>query len=133
MLPDQSDIGPALPTTLRLARMLCAIKDVNLAGNSLRRDEVRILGHITRPVDLALVVDFLDNVDTRLWRDGMATELAALVIVVRPVEFICGGAIITLREVYFGNLEVVLGLAGRVRAEQEAMDCVGLVRWPVSN
>lgn len=129
-LPDQGNVRPALTATFRLARVLGAVKHVDLSGDRFRRNEVGVLGHITRPVDLALVIDFLNDVDARLWRDGVATELATLVVVVRAFELIGGGAVIALWEMYFSDLEVILCLAGRVRAEQKAVDGVGLIRGP---
>ena len=63
------------------------------------------------------MVDFLYDMNARLWRDGVATELAPLVVVISAVEFVRRGTVVAFREVYFRDLEVVLGLAGRVCAE----------------
>lgn len=66
--------------------MFCAIEHVHFPGHRLCRDQVRVLGHITRPVDLALVVDFLNDLNTRLRGYGVSTQFAAFVIIVCTVE-----------------------------------------------
>lgn len=98
--------------------MFRTVEHINLSGNGLRGNEVRVLRHVARPVHFAFVVDFLNDLDTRLWRDGMATKLTAFVIVVCTIELVRGGAIVAFRKVYLGDLEVVLRLSGRVCAEQ---------------
>lgn len=118
-----------MSTALRLAGMLRAVEHVNLARYRLRRDQVGVLGHIPCAVDLPLVVDLLDNVDARLWRDGVSSKLTALVVIVRAVELVCGGTVIAFWKVYFGYLEVVLSLSRRVCAEEETVNGVGFIRW----
>lgn len=108
--------------------MLCPVKDINISVYALRRDEVGILGHIPCPVNLSFVVDLLNDVDARLWRDGMAPQLAAVVVVVGAIEFVCRWTIITFGKVDFRDLEVVLSLTRGVRAEEEAVDRVRLIR-----
>ena len=97
----------------------------------LRREQVGVLWHVPRAVDLALVVYALRDVDTRLLRRGrerVAPELAALVIVIRAVEHVARRAR-AFGEVHFGDLEVIRGLARGMRPEEEAVDRVGLVCW----
>jgi len=72
-LPDQSDIGFAHTAPLRFARMLRAIKDEHLTRDGLRCDQIRVLRHVARAVDLSIVVNFLSDLDARLWRDGVTT------------------------------------------------------------
>lgn len=107
--------------------MLRTIEYIDLAGDSLRRDEVGVLRHIPRTVHLTLMVDFLDDLDARLGRNGMSSELATLVIVVGTVELVRVGALVAFGELHLRDLEVVLRLAGGVRAEEQAVDRVRLV------
>lgn len=86
VLSHQSDVRLALSTSLRLTRMLRAIKHIYFSGNSLRRDQVGVLGHITRSVDFALMVDFLDDLDAWLGWYGVATEFSSFVVIVRAIE-----------------------------------------------
>lgn len=53
--------------------MLRAIKDEHLARDSLRCNQIRVLRHVACTVDLAIVVNLLSDLDTRLWRDSMST------------------------------------------------------------
>ncbi len=62
--------------------MLRAIKYVHFSGNSLSCDEVGVLWHITRSVDFALMVDFLDNLDAWLGWYGVATEFSSFVVII---------------------------------------------------
>ena len=82
MLTHQRDIRLTLSTSLWLTRMLRTIEHVHLSRHSLCRNQVRILGHITRSVDLALVVDFLDDLNAWLGWYGVTTEFSAFIIVV---------------------------------------------------
>lgn len=65
MLSSQPDIRFAYTTALRLARVLRAVKDQYLSGDSFGGDEIRVLGHISRTVNLSFVVDFLDDLYPR--------------------------------------------------------------------
>jgi hypothetical protein len=47
------------------ALVLRAIKDVNLARNRLCSNEIRVLRHVTRPVNLARMIDPLDDFKPR--------------------------------------------------------------------
>lgn len=67
--------------------MLCVIKNKNVAGRSLCRDDMRILGHVARSVHFSLVID--SNLDFDFSGNGAeAAELAFLRIIVRCVH--CG-------------------------------------------
>ena len=69
--------------------MLCAVKHEDLSGDGLGGDEVGFLGHVPRPVDFAGMIDplcDLDDLHTGLRRDGVATEFAPFVVIVRAVE-----------------------------------------------
>ena len=96
--------------------MLGTVKHVDLSRNRFGSNKVRVLRHIARPVDFALVVDFLNNLNAGLWRDGVATEFATLIIVVRSIKFVCRWAVVAFRKMDFSDLDVVLGLARRVGA-----------------
>lgn len=60
----------------RFARMFCAIKDEDFAHDRLGRDEIWILGHVTRSVDFARVVDGLNDLHSRFGR-RMSTNLCS--------------------------------------------------------
>lgn len=112
--------------------MLCPVEDEHFTGDRLGGNKVGVLGHITRPVHFTLMIDFLDDLDAGLGRDCVTAEFAALVVVVRAVEPICGPAVVALRKVYGSDLEVVLCLPGRVRPEKQPVDSIGLVCRPGS-
>lgn len=59
----------------------------------------------------------MDDLDTRLGRDGVATEFATFIVVISAVEFV-GGRAVAFRYLDGRDLEVVLSLAGGVRAEK---------------
>lgn len=140
-LAHEPDVRLAQATLLGLTRVLRAVPHEHLARDSLGRDEVRVLGHVARAVDLAGVVDLLDHLDARAGRDCVAPELAALVIVGCAVELRrCGGGgggggarggargggrSVGAWEMHCGDLEVVLGLPGGVCPEEEAVGGVG--------
>ena len=127
-LPGEPDVRFAHATALWLARMLCAIEDEYFPRDGLGRDQVWVLRHVARTVDLALMVDALNYLDARRGGQRVAAELAPLIVVVAPVEAVRRGAVVALWKVDGGNLEVVLGLPRRVRAKKDAVDSVGLVR-----
>ena len=85
------------------------------------------MGHVPRAVDLALVVDALYDLYAGLRWERVASQLAALIVVVAPIKTVGGGAVIAFWEVYGGNLEVVLGLSGRVGPKEDAMYGIRLV------
>jgi hypothetical protein len=71
VLPNEPNVGFAHAGLVRLAGMFRAIKDEHLAADGLGRDHVGFLGHVAGAVDLALVVDPLDDGDARCGRDGV--------------------------------------------------------------
>lgn len=107
--------------------MFRAVENEHLASDSLGRDQVGVLGHIPRPVHFPCMVDLLYDLNAGLGRDGVAAQLAPLVVVVCAVELIRGGAAIALWDLNSSNLEVVLRLAGGVCSEEEAMGSVWFV------
>lgn len=60
--------------------MFCAVEDEDGAHDCLRGDQVGLLRHVPRAVDLARVRDRLHNFDFGVAR-AVGAELAALVIV----------------------------------------------------
>jgi len=68
--------------------MFRAIKDENLTRNRLRCNQIWILRHVARTVDLAIVVNLLNDLDTRLRRDGMSAQFAKLIIVVVAIQWL---------------------------------------------
>ena len=72
------------------------------------------------------MVDFLYDLDARLWWYSVSAEFAAFIVVVAAIEFVCQGTV-ALWYMNGSNLEVVLCLARGVRAEKQSVDGVGLV------
>ena len=105
-LPNQRHVG--FEFLLGLTRELCAIKHIDLARHGLCREQVRILWHVPRTVDFALVGDALSDRYTRLRRKCMSTELATLVVIICAIEVrsvargVCRGR--PLRQTDFCNL-----------------------------
>lgn len=62
-LSDESNVRLAGTTDGRLGLVLRAVEDEYRSVNRLGRDEVGVLRHIPRAVDLALVVDRLLHAD----------------------------------------------------------------------
>ncbi len=107
--------------------MLRPVEHEHVARDGLGRDQVRILRHVARAVDLARVVDPLHDADARLRRgERVPAELAALLVVRATIEDIRARSVAG-RDLHRRDLEVVGRLAGRVRAEKQAVDRVGLV------
>ena len=107
--------------------MLRAIKDEHLARHRLGRDQVRVLRHVARAVDLPGMVYPLHDIDARLCRrQRVPAELAALLVVRPAVEHVRTrpGA---RWDLHGRDLEVVSRLSGRVGAQQQAVGRVGLV------
>lgn len=108
--------------------MFRAIEDQHIPTDRLGSNQVRILGHVARPVDLAVMVDLLDDLDARCGGDGVPAQLPALVVIRVAIELVRVGAS-ALGDLDCGYLEVVLRLAGGVRAEEEAVGSVWFIRW----
>ena len=87
-LPDQSNVGLAHAPALRLARVLRPVEHKHLTRDSLSRDEVGILGHVPRAVDLPGVVDLLNDLYPGLRWERMASELPPVIVVVCTVKFV---------------------------------------------
>ena len=127
-LPNKPNIRLTHSPPLRLTRMLRPIKNQHFPRNSLRRNQVRILGHIPRPINLPCMVDLLYNLDARGRGDRMSPQFPTLVIVICTIELVCprpACARIAFGDVDGGDLEVVLCLAGCVCPEEETVGCVG--------
>ena len=70
--------------------MLGPVKDEHLARHGFCGYHIGVLRHVARAVDLALMVDFLHDVDARLARgQRVPAQLAALVVVRAAVEDVC--------------------------------------------
>ena len=68
------------------------------------------------------MINFLDDLDAGCRGDGVTTQLAALVIVVPRIEFIRPrGGTVALWDLDRRNLEIILGLAGCVRTQEETV------------
>ncbi len=126
-LPDEPDVRLTHAPAFRLAGMLRPIKNQDFARDRFGGDQVWVLGHVPRAVDLALVVDALYDLYAGLRGKGVATQLATLIVVVTPVEAVGGGTVITFWKVDGGDLKVVLGLSGRVGTEQDTVYGVRLI------
>ena len=108
--------------------MFRAVKHKHFPRYRLRSNEVRILWHVTCPIDFPLMVDALYDLNPGLWRDAVAAEFSAFVIVVRTIESIRGSTVIALGELDCGNLKVVLCLARRMCTEEKAVGGIRLIR-----
>ena len=98
--------------------MFGAIKDEHLARHGLGRDQIRVLGHVSRAVDLARVVDPLHDVDPRLARrQRVPAQLAPFVVVRATVEHVGAGTPGARGYLHGCDLKVVRRLAGGVRSE----------------
>ena len=107
--------------------MLGAVEDEDFARDGLGGDQVRVLRHVARAVDLARVVDLLHDVDARLARgQRVPAELAPLVVVRAAVEDVRArpGA---RGDLHRRDLQVVRRLSRGVRAEKQAVRRVGFV------
>ena len=110
--------------------MLCAVEHEHVSRDGLGRDQVRVLRHVARAVDLARMVDALHDADARLCRgERVAAELAALLVVRAAVEDVRAWSA-ARGDLYSRDLQVVGRLARRVRAEKQAVDRVWLVGRP---
>ena len=75
------------------------------------------------------MINPLRHFDSRLNGDTVSPEFSTFIIIVSSVEFIGGRRVIAFGEVDSGYLEVILCLAGCVRAEEEAVDGVWFAWW----
>lgn len=66
--------------------MFRPVKNQHFSRNSLGRNHIRILGHVSRPIDFPLMVDLLCDFDSRLNGNTVPTEFSAFIIVVPSVE-----------------------------------------------
>ena len=119
--------------------MLRPIPDKDVSRDRPRSNKIRVLGHVSRTIDFARVVDSLCNLDARGRCSGgwesVPTEFTTFIVVRVSVESIGrvndgGGRVcVAFREVHGCDLKVVLRLTGRVCTKEETMDCVWLVGW----
>mmetsp|Transcript_253 Transcript_253/g.671 ORF Transcript_253/g.671 Transcript_253/m.671 type:complete len:270 (-) Transcript_253:174-983(-) len=119
-LQDQVRLKPAVRSRLR--GVLGPVEDVHLRRRRLRRDEVRVLRHVARAVDLALVVDLLRDLDLRR-NTCEATRLAALIVVLARVDLR-----VLKRQPHLGDHEIVLFAFIGVRAQDQLVHGIILVR-----
>jgi hypothetical protein len=131
-LSNQSNVRLAHPTSLRFAGVFGSVKNENLSCDSFGGNQVRILRHVAGPVDLPFMVDFLDDLNARCRRNGVATQLAPFIIVVRSVQFLRASGISAFGYLYRGDLEIILGLPRGVCPEKETMRGVRLACRPVN-
>jgi len=107
--------------------VLCAVKDINFARNGLGGNQVWVLRHVARAIDLSLVVDLLDDLYPRGWGKTVAAQLTTFIVIISAVEVVGAAG----RATAFGNLDccnlkVVLSLARGVRSKEKAMGGVRL-------
>lgn len=113
--------------------MLGTIEDQDPSVSAHCRDQVRILRLVASLVDLARVVDTLNDVEREgtLLSRTMASNLALLIIIVGGLRGLQDG------DIDFRDLEVVLGVVRGVGAEQNAVlseiraGLLSLVRQPL--
>ena len=77
------------------------------------------------------MINPLRHFDSGLNGDTVSPEFSTFIVIVPSVEFIGGRRVIAFGEVNSSYLEVILSLTGGVRAEEEAVGCVGFVSWSV--
>ena len=113
------------------ARMFCAIKDHDSCICTHGCYDVGILRLIASLVDLAFVINLLDNCKLHFRRRrllsrtaSISSDLFSFLIVV--LGFWCG----KVRQLNVGNLKIILRLARSVCAKDESMGRVTLVRRP---
>jgi hypothetical protein len=87
-LTNQANIRPAYAVPFRLTGVFCAIENQDLARDSFRGNEIRILWHIPCPIDFTIVIDLLNDLDTRSRRDRMTAEFASFIVVIGLVELV---------------------------------------------
>jgi hypothetical protein len=127
MLSRQPDIWLARAIALRLARVLRAVKDQHFSSDSFGGDEIWVLGHVSRAVDLSFMVDFLDDLYPRAGWQRVSSELATLIVVVGAFKLIgARGGVVAFGDLDCGDLKVVLRLSGCVRSKEKSVGCVGL-------
>ena len=67
LVTSQPQVGLALATWIRLARVFGIVKHEHVAARGLGGDDARVLGHVPGPVHLTLVVDL--DLNLNLARD----------------------------------------------------------------
>ncbi|KAI3476321.1 hypothetical protein L1887_62085 [Cichorium endivia] len=118
----EHNIGPTNSIGRGRVGVLGAVKDVRLSRDGARGDQVAVLRTVSRAVDLAVVVDLLDDGEAR--RGGrVAADLALVLVVLLEVEPRLGGVRRSVGarggQLHLRDLQVVLVLLGRVRAQQQ--------------
>lgn len=132
MLANKPDVGFAQSPPFRFARMFCTIKNEDISHHRFRGNQVWILGHVPRSVDLPIMVDFLDDLYPGCRWKVVAAQFPPFIVIVCPVKFIRSSCrIIPFRYLHGGNLQVILRLSRCMGTQQEAMRCVWLLWVPV--
>ena len=119
LIPMAVELDLRVDLALRLARMLRAVEDEDLAIDAHGRQDVRVLWLIPRLVDLARVVNLLGDVELDLSSVAsftVAANLAPLIIVV------LGAWCSRLRDLHLGDLHIVWFLIGGVSTDEETVD-----------
>jgi hypothetical protein len=116
LLPFEPDVRPALLPFRRLGLVLCTIKDQHIPHPRLGRDEVGVLGHVSRAVDLVLVVDGLLDADSG---GGLRVRSELCGNVSQRIEW--------LREQ--GIVDKPVRHGDRTRLRKQMIGCGGVVKW----
>ena len=66
----RSYIGRACAIKRGLGRVLVVVKEINFSANGLGSDKERVLRHIASPVNLAIVINLLNDLDLENTRKG---------------------------------------------------------------
>ena len=112
LMTSQPQVGLALATWIRLARVFGVIKHEDIAAGSLGGDDAGVLGHVPGPVHLPLVVDL--DLNLKLARDrAKPSKLSLLIVIMGGVKL---GVLVG--ELHAGNQQVVL-LVARVRSKDQ--------------
>ena len=125
LVPDQLVLGVGGAAGVRA--VLGAVVDEHLAVHRQRGNDVGVLGLVSGLVDLAGVVDLLDNLegdDRRLpaaLPAAVPAQLAAVLVKLASI------GLDRLGNVQLGNLEVVWLLPRCVSSDQQSVDCLVLL------
>lgn len=128
LLTNQPNIRLTLTTPLRLTRVFRSIENKDLARHRFSGNQIRILWHVSRPVDFTRMIYPLDDLDSGCRRNCVSTEFFSLVVVISSVKFVRAGRWVpAFGDLNLSNLQVILCLTGCVCSKEETVGCVGLV------
>lgn len=117
-LAFEPQVRPRDAIGARLARMLRPVKHVHIPTDRLCRQQIRVLGHVPSPVDLAIVVDRLNGGHSS-GRTRVRTHLPPVLVVLCQTSRVGRRGV---GDLDLGDDQLILGLAGGVRAEKKSVE-----------